>query len=140
MQTSETFNRRPQLKTHACFCPQLEIALLKNMVSSAHNWLHRIGATTQGKNEMERGSTLELVFLGSLVIRPGGEILVSLGFEVYGNGGVGNQRDVHLLAAVDEALLNRGNAFLLLDLLLYPGDLSRVHISRCLPQTVQLGL
>lgn len=54
--------------------------IAENMVSKAHNLLHRVAATTQGENEMKRGSSLELVFLGSLVIRPGGVISVSLGF------------------------------------------------------------
>lgn len=43
------------------------------MVSKSDNLLHRITATTQGEDEMERGSTLELVFLGRLVIRPIGD-------------------------------------------------------------------
>lgn len=48
------------------------------MVSKAHNWLHRIATAAEGEDEMERGSTLQLVFLGRLVVRPGGGIPVSL--------------------------------------------------------------
>jgi hypothetical protein len=45
-----------------------------------------------------------------------------------GNG----DRDVHLLAAEDESLLDRGDTLLLLDALLYPRDLgSSTNVSLC---------
>lgn len=49
-------------------------------------------------------------------------------------------RDVHLLAAEDESLLNWRDTLLLLDALLYPGDLfPPKNVSPCNSRYVELG-
>jgi hypothetical protein len=69
-------------------------------------------AATKGKDQVKCCATLELVILSSLVVGPG-VIYQPLNHGICGV-------DVHLLAAVDQTLLCRGDALLLLDALLYP--------------------
>lgn len=79
---------------------------------------------------MERGSTLEVVFCGCLVIRPIVNQLVSSIFCKCPPGVLlVVNRDVHLLAAKDKTLLDRRDAFLLFDAFLYPGDLVLPFVS-----------
>lgn len=40
------------------------------MVSKGQGRLHRIAPTTQGKHEVQRGASFEVIFRGRLVIRP----------------------------------------------------------------------
>ena len=72
-------------------------------------------AAAKSKDQVKCCATLELVILSSLVVRPG---------VIYQPLKHGICRvDVHLLAAVDQTLLCRGDALLLFDALLYPRDL-----------------
>lgn len=74
-----------------------------------------LAAATKSKDQVKCCATLELVILSSLVVGPG---VINQPLS-HGKRGV----DVHLLAAVDQTLLCRGDTLLLLDALLYPRDL-----------------
>lgn len=86
-------------------------------------------AAAKSKDQVKCCATLELVILSSLVVRPG---------VIYQPLKHGICRvDVHLLAAVDQTLLCRGDALLLFDALLYPRDLLLVSYTYCPYQKVQ---
>lgn len=85
---------------------------------------------------MQGGAALERVFGGGFIVSPGGGVscmMVLARRQGYGNKRVHEKgrtevgENIHLLAAVDQTLLCRRDALLLLDALLYPRDL----VSHC---------
>ena len=73
---------------------------------------------------MQRSTTFQLIVCRSLVVRP---MHMLASFHARQELRVNR----HLLAAVNQTLLCRGNALLLFDALLYPGDLCGVSIFSC---------
>jgi hypothetical protein len=73
---------------------------------------------------MQRSTTFQLIVCRSLVVRP---MHMLASFHIPQDLRVNR----HLLAAVNQTLLCRGNALLLFDALLYPGDLCDFSMFSC---------
>jgi hypothetical protein len=90
----------------------------------------RSSSSTESKDQMESGTTFELIFACGLVVVPARPCCQSCVHHLL-HPSLGLSLNIHLLSAEDEALLCWGNALLLLDTLLDARDL---WVALCQPK------
>lgn len=116
---------------HTLFLP----STLDNIIFAPHCLpSSSLASTPQRQHQVQRRSTLKLVVLGCLVIRPIHSTVRIVPIIFHIPSLKANRRlHSHLLASEDQPLLRRRDTLLLLYTLLYPGDLCGVSIFLLLP-------
>lgn len=101
------------------------VFVFKASKAGGHELSIRLQSTTatKRKDKMQRRTTFKVIFRGRLVVRPFSFHQHSCQLAVQKKRREEGCDDVHLLSAEDQSLLDRGDAFFLLDALLYSGHL-----------------